>query len=205
VSIVEETVTSLDSRTETVLSVIRGRRSVGKFTSNVPTRTEIETVLEAATWAPCHHITDPWRFVVLTGGELVKFADLMGQTKLDRLTRLGRETEGEYERARNKALRAPVVIAVGVEPSSNPKVVEIEEIEAGAAAVQNMLLVAQSLGLATTWKTGDPAYDLKVKTFLGFPANAHIIGFIYLGYPDAAPSRARHTPHHAITTWRGWT
>jgi len=43
----------------------------------------------------------------------------------------------------------------------------IEDIEAASAAVQNMLLAAEELGLGTVWRTGDTAYDPQVKRWLG--------------------------------------
>jgi nitroreductase len=187
-----------------VMDVIRGRRSVGKVRPELPPREAIETILEAATWAPCHHVTEPWRFVVVAGNARDGLGEVMARSKVERMIRQGKPIEGEFERARAKALRAPVIIVVAVVPESGPKVVEIEEIEAGAAAVQNMLLAAHALDLAAMWRTGDPAYDPAVKTCLGFPSEAHIIGFVYLGYPDTTPTRARHTPHQAVATWLGW-
>jgi nitroreductase len=190
--------------TMSVMDAIRGRRSIGKVLPDMPPRDAIEAILEAGTWAPCHHVTEPWKFTVISGEAREALGDVMAKAKVERRIREGKETEGEYERAKAKATRAPVIIAVAVEPVEGPKVVEIEEVEAGAAAVQNMLLVAHSLGLGTIWRTGDPAYDAEVKRFLGLKETAHIIGFIYLGYPAASPNRARHTPHSALTTWLGW-
>jgi nitroreductase len=187
-----------------VMDVIRGRRSVGKVRPELPPREAIETILEAATWAPCHHVTEPWRFIVVAGDARDGLGEVMARSKVERMIRQGKSIEGEFERAKAKVFRAPVVIVVAVVPDSGPKVVEIEEIEAGAAAVQNMLLAAQALDLATMWRTGDPAYDPAVKAYLGLPSEAHIIGFVYLGYPDTAPTRARHTPHEAVTSWVGW-
>jgi len=187
-----------------IMAAIRDRRSIGKMQADRPSREAIDLILEAGSWAPCHHVTEPWKFVVIAGDERSALGDVMAQAKVDRMLRQGKDIDGEYDRAKAKAMRAPVIIAVGVEPSTEPKVVEIEEVEAGAAAVQNMLLVAHTVGLATIWRTGDPAYDLEVKRFLGFSPEAHIIGFIYLGFPAATPSRARHTPAEALTEWRGW-
>jgi nitroreductase len=187
-----------------VIDAIRGRRSIGKVLPERPAREAIELILEAGTWAPCHHVTEPWKFIVVAGAEREAFGEVMARAKVERMIRQGKETEGEFERAKAKALRAPVIIAVGVEPSIAPKIVEIEEIEAGAAAVQNMLLTAHSLGLASIWRTGDPAYDADVKRHLGLNEQSHIIGFLYLGYPAIVPSRAKHTPAEVVTEWRGW-
>ncbi len=186
-----------------VFEAIQGRRSIGKVTQEMPPLAAIEQILEAGVWAPCHHMTYPWRFCVIGGEERAALGEVMAQAKVDRLIRQGRAIDGEFDRAKAKALRAPVIIVVAVVPGENPKVVEIEEIEAGAAAVQNMLLAAHGLGLAAIWRTGDPAYDPAVKRFLELPERSHIIGFVYLGYPAIEPSRALHTPSREITTWRG--
>ena len=104
---------------------------------------------------------------------------------------------------------ALVVESVGflpaeVEPVVDPSVVEIEEVCAGAAAVQNVLLAAHALGLAAMWRTGDAAFDPAVKAFFNLPPTAHLLGFVYLGYPDMAPPKQRRKPAVSLTTWLGW-
>lgn len=169
-----------------------------------PSRQEIETILDAATWAPNHHLTNPWRFVVISGDERIELGRVMAQSKIRRMIAEGRDVGGEEEKLIAKALRAPVIIVVGVEPGENAKVVPIEEIEAGAAAVQNMLLAAHGTGLAAMWRTGDPAYDPEVMTHLGLPEHATLVGFVYVGYPAASKVRENHVPFEHLTEWRGW-
>jgi len=89
----------------------------------------------------------------------------------------------EVERARS--LRAPLLIAVGVDKPTDQKVLEIENICAAAAACQNLLLAVHALGLAAMWRTGPAAYDPGIKRFLGFDVDQHLIGFIYIGYPES--------------------
>jgi nitroreductase len=187
-----------------VLEAIRTRRSIGKMTDQQPSREQIEIILDAATWAPTHHISNPWRFVVIGGDERLRFGEVTAQSKLARMEREGRSIEGEAETLIAKALRAPVIIAVGVEPSDDPKIVEIEEIESGAAAVQNMLLAAHGIGLAAMWRTGDPAYDPDVAEYLGLSQCGRVIGFVYVGFPAIDKTRFGHVPFTELTTWRGW-
>ena len=186
---------------EAVLACIRDRRSVGRVTDEMPPRELIEEILDAASWAPCHHVTEPWRFTVVTGDARHAFGKVMARSKLDRMVAQGRSIEGEAEKLVAKALRAPVIVAVAVEPAAGPKVVEVEEIEAGGAAVQNLLLAAHAAGLATIWRTGDPAYDPRVREFLGLSERATIVGFVYVGYAAIEPTRAKKTPASAVTTW----
>ena len=185
-----------------LLDVIRSRRSIGKVRPERPPRELIEQMLETAVYAPNHHRTQPWRFFVIAGKAREQLGEAMAQAELAATepSRPGRDPA----KVRQKPLRAPVIIAVAVEPSRDPKVVEIEEIESGAAAVENMLLAAHSLGLAAMWRTGDAAYAPEVKAFFGLAPSAHLLGFIYVGYPDITlPERPRVVAAEQ-TTWLGW-
>lgn len=189
---------------EAVLAALRRRRSISRVKPDPLPRELVEQVIEAAVFAPNHHKTVPWRFVVLTGEAREQLGSVMASSLRARLP----EAESEHaqtllEKERNKPLRAPVLIAVAVVPSEGPKVIEIEEIEAGAAGVENMLLAAEALGLGAMWRTGEAAYEPQVKRFLGFPDNAHLISFVYLGYPDLPELPERNPDASELTTWRG--
>src|SRR5215213_9737109 len=64
-----------------VLEVIKTRRSVGKVTQECPPRAVIEQILDAASWAPNHHVTEPWRFVVISGDAREAFGEAMASAK----------------------------------------------------------------------------------------------------------------------------
>src|SRR5262249_1989586 len=100
----------------------------------------------------------------------------------------------------NKPLRAPVVITVAAKGVADQKEF-LERIEATAAAVQNMLLAAQEMGLATIWRSGSAAYDPQVKRWFGLASEAHIVAFMYVGFPKF--SRQERIPTHFAnkTTW----
>ena len=48
-------------------------------------------------------------------------------------------------------------------------------------AAQNIMLAAHALGYGAMWKTGDPAYDPRVKRALGLEESDAIVAFLYLG------------------------
>jgi nitroreductase len=165
----------------------------------------VEQVIAAGAWAPNHHKTEPWRFVVLAGKARQELGDEMAEDLRATLDDPGSEgSRSLLDKERNKPLRAPVVVAVAAMPPSHPKALMIEEIQATAAAVQNMLLAAGAVGLGAMWRTGRAAYSDAVKRFLGLPTDAHIVAFVYLGYPDLPPlpDRERNATKH--TAWLGW-
>ena len=188
-----------------VLETIKHRRSIGKMTEQHPDKQQIQTILEAGTHAPNHHNVQPWHFFVLAGKAREDLGKVMAESLADRLG----ETESPQALAllnkeRGKLLRSPVIIVIASEHPDNPKVVEIENIEACAAAAQNMLLAAQEMGLAGIWRTGAPAYDPRVKNWLGLETEDHIVAFLYIGYPAMEASERRPIPVEGKTRWLGW-
>lgn len=192
-----------------VFETIKNRRSTGKMTGQRPSREQIERVLEAATHAPNHHKVQPWRFIVLAGEARAWLGEVMAESLIERLHSSDIPLDDEKRQAmlakeRNKLLRSPVVIVTVAEHPTLPRVLEIENIEATAAAVQNMLLAAEELELAAMWRTGDAAFDPRVKRWLGIDVSDHIVAFVYLGYPAIPKTERRPIPVAEKTTWIGW-
>jgi nitroreductase len=188
----------------TVFETIRRRRSIGKMSARRPTREQIARILEAATHAPNHHRVEPWKFIVFSGAAREELGAAMAEAQALRLG--GRQDEKAralIEKERNKPLRSPVVIVVVATAPQRPEVLAIENIEAVAAAVENMLLTAEELGLAAIWRTGEAAYDPHIKAWLGLEPQDHIVAFLYLGYPAATAAQRLPTDYAAKTIWHG--
>jgi nitroreductase len=164
-----------------LLAAIHTRQSVSRVRPDPLPQALIERLLDAAVQAPNHFHNRPWRFVVLTGQARQRLGEVLVQSLLQRVPD-ALHTDLDLERSR--PLRAPVLIAVGIDKPDQPKVSEIENICAGAAAVENLLLAAHDLGLGAMWRTGGAAVDPAVKAFLGFAPDQHIIAIVYVGYPD---------------------
>ena len=164
-----------------VFEAIHNRHSIKKVKPDPVPREMIEKLLDAAVQAPNHYKVRPWRFVVLTGEARHELGDAMSASLRARHPEFPQEA---FDKAHNTPLQAPVVIAVGVDKPTESKVLEIENICAAAAATENLLLAAHAIGLGAKWRTGEWARDEKVKEFLGFDADQHIIAFVYVGHPD---------------------
>ena len=164
-----------------VIQAIQSRHSVSKVKPDALPREMIEGLLRAAVQAPNHHKVRPWRFVVLTGAGRERLGEVMSASQRDRQPDLPPEA---FDKTRALPLRAPVVIAVGVDKPAEPRILEIENVAAASAACQNILLAAHAQGLGAIWRTGEWARDPKVKEFLGFEADQHLLGFIYVGWSE---------------------
>ena len=188
-----------------VLEAIRTRRSYGRMLPDTPPRVVIERILDAAVCAPNHYLTEPWRFIVLTGEARAP----LGRAQETALRHMLADPEAPEHRAalekeRGKPLRAPVVIVAAVEKSGLEKAVWLEDVCATAAAVQNLLLAAHAEGLAAIWRTGETAYSDEVKEALDLPPDAQVLGIVYLGYPDRSQPPAVRPARAVPIRWLGW-
>ena len=167
------------SEGDEVLRAILTRRSVGRVAPDPLPRETVEELLRAAASAPNHHLTAPWRFIVLAG-----------------------HARGEvWERLE----RAPVVVACVVSPGEDA-VQAREDRDAVAAAIENMLIAAHARGLGAMWRTGVIVDEPDARAALGLGAREEVVGFVYLGR-RLAPPPEQGPPRRAVeelTTWRGW-
>ncbi len=182
------------------LEDILTRHSVAKVKPEPVSRELIEKLLRAAVQAPNHYRVRPWRFVVLTGKSRGALGEVMARALKKKNPDLP-DAGMELERA--KPIRAPVLIAVGVDKPGDPRVLEIENICATAAAVENLLLAANAEGLGAMWRTGPAARDPEVKKFLGLAPNQELISFIYIGYPDLEVPIVERPSFEDRTVWMG--
>ena len=152
-----------------------------------------------ATWAPNHKKTWPWRFAVFTGAGRAH----LGNTMADEMERVGFGDDVKRAKTRVKYLRTPAILVVGCAPHDN-EMLHAENRDAVAAGIQNMLLGATTLGLASFWST--PALDparagaRPVRVRPRRPARRHHLP--RLGHPGLRRPRTsadhRHA-HHQLT------
>jgi nitroreductase len=191
---------------ETLSTIIRTRRSV-KPVDLDPVRPVdralLETLLTNATWAPTHGLTEPWRFDVLLGNSRNELADAMQRIYRD-VTPPSEFREDKFQKMGDTPRLAPAIIAVSVRLTSGGKIPEIEEVEAVACAVQNLLLSATAVGLASFWSSPPLLDSAAFKVWLGVSEQDRVLGLICLGWPKQALSsyRSVRKPLDACVTWR---
>jgi len=181
-----------------IFEAINTRHSVGKIKTDPIPREVIQKLLDAGNQAPNHYKVRPWRFFVLTGNGRDKLGDVMAASLCDRQPDLPPQS---LDKTRALPLRAPLVIAVGVDKPTEAKVLETENLSAVSAACQNILLAAHGLGLGVKWRTGEWARDPKIKEFFGLSEDQHIAGFLYIGYPEVENEPAPRPSVEDRTMW----
>jgi len=179
---------------DVVLRAIKQRRSMGlsRLRPDPVDRGLIETMLEAANWAPSNEDTEPWRFSVFSGDGREKLADLFEAAHGD-------------DNGRKRAFAAPVWISIGMIPARKEDgsllMEEDEEIMAVACAVQNLHLMAQALGLAGMWHSKGLSVHPSVAQGLGLESPGRLLGFFMCGWPSTEWLTGARGPIEEKVTW----
>jgi nitroreductase len=190
-----------DDAARAVLEAIRSRRSVGRVRPDPLPREVVEELIAAAVCAPNHHLTGPWRFVVLAGAARREVGEAHARAVLRERPDL--PAQG-VEKEASRLERAPVVVACCVTGSEDPLQAR-EDRDAVAAAVENLLLAAHARGLAAMWRTGAMAGEPEVREALGLGPGDAVVAFVYLGFPvEPAPERPERPGVGELAVWRGW-
>jgi nitroreductase len=188
-----------------VFEAIEKRRSIKpeQMKPDPLDRALIEQMLRAANWAPSHGHTEPWRFVVFTGDQRRALCEAVLGTMTDPGQDRLADDDPRRIKLERKMSRAPVVIAIVVQPDPNPKIIPHEEIASTAIAVHNMHLTARAMGLAAFWTSGAKVFHPKLTAFLGFTPPAQCIGLFYVGWPAIPWPEGERGPFEEKVTWRG--
>ena len=165
--------------------LIRNRRSIfpKDYTGEKVDDAIIKQMLENATWAPTHKLTEPWRFVVFTGDGIKKLASFQGELYKQVTTINGTFKEDRYQNLLVKPMECSHIIAIGMKRDEKKGVPEWEELGAVFCAVQNMYLTATVYGIGCYLGTGGVTNFPEAKEFFGLGADDKLCGFLNIGMP----------------------
>ncbi|MDD5254805.1 MAG: nitroreductase family protein [Candidatus Omnitrophica bacterium] len=192
------------------LRSIRNRRSVRLFLDKPVGEADLRTLLQAANQAPSAHNQQSWRFVVLRGAKKSGLVDLISAKAGD----FPKPSCVLLRMASRSIASAPVVIAVAntgelisrgtdlfkVDKKVAHDFFRIMEIQSSAAAVQNLLIAATSLGLAAVWLGVLVLIKKDVLSFIGEP-EGEFMAVIPLGYAARAGSSPSKRPLEVVAKY----
>jgi nitroreductase len=183
------------------LTAILSRTSVRRFRTEPLDPGLIARVLDCAVRAPNHKLTEPWRFVVLTGAARDRFADIRAQHRLKRFADpASHEAQTAADKVRREAGEAPAYLVVSMIVSSDELTRE-EDYAATMMAIQNLIIAAQALGLGTYLRTGGVMAHPALRELAGIPADQRVVGIVSLGFPAEAEAPRRRKPAEELTRW----
>jgi F420 biosynthesis protein FbiB-like protein len=187
------------------LEAIRERRSIRKFTSTPIADDLIRTILEAAVQAPSGKNRQPWRFIVVKEDKRAAMVRIMREGIAK--TKTQGEDAGSAEWTAKIMEQTPVTVFIfnpeGVHPwmlrSIGQMFQEVVDVQSVGAAIQNMLLAAQDVGLGSLWIC-DVFYAYEgLSQWLG--ETGQMIAAVSFGYPDEQPKARPRKSVDEVTRW----
>lgn len=161
------------------------------------------TLLETATWAPTHGMTQPWHFFIYTSDSRQTLADHL-QRIYHLITPVQNYRRDKWEKLAVSPLQSAAAIVIAKKRDPLGKIADIEEVEAVACAVQNFHLAASAAGLGVCWSSPPLCYSAEMKDWLGLSRDDDCLGLLYVGWPRAGyvwPDMPRREPVERKITW----
>jgi len=197
----------------TVLEGINSLRSVRKFRPDQIPEDKLKVVLKCASKAASGSNTQPWEFVVVGDAKVkARLKEPMLRTWLERLAGSSgmsprmRDVYDEATAMLRNTEKVPIIVYCCVDLD---RVGKSEEVRYASIypAVQNLMLAAHALGLATcltvhgsTATRGEP----EVKKVLGIPDHVKVACLVYLGFPAVRLGRPKRKPIEEFVHYDRW-
>jgi len=186
--------------------IISSRRSVfpKQFTGRDVKDSDLKKCLEAGVWAPNHHLTEPWKFVVYKGKEKERLGRFLAD--MYKLNAGGKFNRGKYDKKIANAGVSSHIVGIVVRRGGKGKksAPEVEDVCSVAMAVQNVGLMACEMGVGMYWSSasifkegtkGDRAVTnpTEVREELGLEGGEFCIGWLFVG-DGKTKGKGRRTP-----------
>ena len=175
---------------------IRARRNVKLFLKHPVSRKLILAAIEAARWAPNHHVTEPWHFYLL-GPDSIRAGVELTRTVVKE--RKGNKL-ADFKAASAAAVPGWLVVTCS---RSADEVRQQEDYGSCCCAIQNLMLYLSAAGAASKWSTGPVTKDQRFYDLLGIDGGKElIVGLIGYGYPKVTPEQSRKDVASIVTEMR---
>lgn len=179
------------------MGIIEERRSIRVFSDKRIQKREICQILEAGLQAPSPKNRQPWEFIVITDEQKKKQLVSSMEREINILYQSKKERKDIRESLETMRIidKAPVLILIcyrygmveihddGVNWCISSSDIEALELQSVGAAVENMLLKAEEIGIGSLW-CGDILYAYKtIEAYSKKP----VVSAVCLGYAEEFP------------------
>ena len=185
--------------TQELTSVIQKRRSVRVYKSGKVSEEQLQTILEAARWAPSGANTQPWEFVVTRDRKKMKRI----REIYDNEWRQRKREDPVHYKGLKKDYVGDVSVVVLVCGDARTKQVYLTTRQPAdreklfqasiANAVQQMMLAAASMNLGTVWVSVREEVEPELRKLFHVPEPLRLLWVVPIGHarswPKAKPRR----------------
>jgi nitroreductase len=163
-----------------------------------PSEDEIRMMVRAASRAPDHMRLKPFRFLVIPADARESLADVFEAAERE----LDSGIAGvKLERAREKALHAPTLLAVISRVQESDEVPEIEQRASAGAALGYMVLAADLLGYGAMAVSGRKVATQAMRRAFRLAGNEALLCFVGVGTPGKSKGAPPEPDPELLQTW----
>lgn len=164
---------------------LRGRRTIELFLHTTVPNALVREAIELATWAPNHHVTEPWKYYLLGKESISACVELVREI----VTAKKDAKMGEFKAASWAEKPGWLVVTCR---KSDDELRQREDYAACSAATQNLMLYLWKAGVGSKWTSGDITRDPRFFDIIGAdPEEEFVVGLIWYGYPKLTPDQNR--------------
>jgi|GEM_PF-821880 len=188
-----------------ILNLIKKRTTIRRYQNKPIPKKILDKIIEAGIWGPSVPSflrIQPWKFVVTSNKKIKKH---ISRVLAERARRSGAGVNLLVGSAANMAGGCVTMIAVynsgdmdnlknkyKVVYSKFKDIIKKAELSAISAAIQNMILVAEELGVGTCWLDTPLFCEKELNKIL--KQNKHLVALLTLGFPAEPGRRAPRKP-----------
>ena len=198
----------MGDKSKAILEIIKERKTIRRYKDKPIPEKIIRKIIEAGIWGPSVPSfisqSQPWKFVVIRNKEFKKEITKIIERKAKSC---GAGVNILLSSAKNTIERAPVIILIyntkrleylikerfKVIYSHFVHLIKKAELSAISAAIQNMILVAESLGIGSCWLDTPLFCEKEINKLLGIK-NEKLVAILTLGYPAEKGKRSKRKP-----------
>jgi len=183
--------------TESLLQIIEHRRSARIYKRGKVSDAQLETILEAARWAPSGANTQPWEFVITRDRKKMK---RVREIYANEWRRRKMEDPVHYKGIKKDYVgdvsvlvlvcgdpRTKLVYLTTRQPSDREKLFQASI----ANAVQQMMLAAASMNLGTVWVSVREEVELELRELFKVPNDLRLLWVVPIGHARSWPKAKR--------------
>ena len=173
--------------------VLQGRRTINLYLQTRVPGGLVREAIEAATWAPNHHVTEPWHFYLLGKETVARCLDLVREIVIEK-----KKDARAAEFKAGQWAQKPGWLVVTCRRSEDD-LLQREDYAACCAAIQNLALYLWKAGVGSKWTTGDITRDSRFFDIVGIGPDEFVVGLLWYGYPKVTPDQSRKPVNEALT------
>jgi len=164
--------------------VLTGRRTINLYLQTPVPEALVREAIEVATWAPNHHVTEPWTFYLLGRETIGNCLDLLRDIVTE-----NKDAAAADFKVQSWSEKPGWVVVTCRRAGDDLR--QREDYAACSAAIQNFMLYLWKAGVGTKWTTGDITRDPRFSKTLGLGADEAVVGLVWYGYPKITPTQSR--------------